>query len=418
MHPHSIDEHAPLLSEVSLPMNSSTHSISVSSRSPIHSDSSLIHTDSSLIRSDSFPISFPSSNLLRDPSVSFARTDFHLLDMFTSWRQALDEQRREGRGQEQVEIELEHGREINHDSQEREIEIGENRGDQGNEREVAETILMQLKPLFPFVVMLLFMLMVENVAQLLALVGIVQVIWQVQYVLMKVSRHELDKNYAAAGAVVSFLVAFFYILFFALMGLYRIYFFMISSRPSLFEALWFSCVGGCIMRLLAQSAEACIYFMQPLRIKNYIIAVRMFGLFIRSIPQIPIWCSFAYMANFNFDSFNEFFIVFYLWHKLPIIFAAFFNFVRALQSAILSKPFFGSYLTESELHVLEDRNCAICFQDFVNPLKLQCTHIFCEGCISNWLQEQKTCPLCRQTVVSAAFNTKTASPDYPILDVF
>ncbi|XP_061134894.1 RING finger and transmembrane domain-containing protein 2 isoform X3 [Syngnathus typhle] len=43
--------------------------------------------------------------------------------------------------------------------------------------------------------------------------------------------------------------------------------------------------------------------------------------------------------------------------------------------------------------------CALCQTRFREPVALLCQHIFCEECLSSWLDRERACPLCRTTVV-------------------
>ncbi|XP_052754421.1 RING finger and transmembrane domain-containing protein 2 [Galleria mellonella] len=43
-------------------------------------------------------------------------------------------------------------------------------------------------------------------------------------------------------------------------------------------------------------------------------------------------------------------------------------------------------------------SCPICHDDYTTPVRLDCSHIFCELCISAWLDREHTCPLCRAKV--------------------
>ncbi|XP_013174143.1 PREDICTED: RING finger and transmembrane domain-containing protein 2 isoform X2 [Papilio xuthus] len=43
-------------------------------------------------------------------------------------------------------------------------------------------------------------------------------------------------------------------------------------------------------------------------------------------------------------------------------------------------------------------SCPICHDDYTTPVRLGCSHIFCELCISAWLDREHTCPLCRAKV--------------------
>ncbi|XP_072949933.1 E3 ubiquitin-protein ligase RNFT2-like [Epargyreus clarus] len=43
-------------------------------------------------------------------------------------------------------------------------------------------------------------------------------------------------------------------------------------------------------------------------------------------------------------------------------------------------------------------SCPICHDDYTTPVRLGCSHIFCELCIAAWLDREHTCPLCRAKV--------------------
>ncbi|KMZ65528.1 hypothetical protein ZOSMA_31G01160 [Zostera marina] len=45
--------------------------------------------------------------------------------------------------------------------------------------------------------------------------------------------------------------------------------------------------------------------------------------------------------------------------------------------------------------------CAICQEKMHAPILLRCKHIFCEDCVSEWFERERTCPLCRALVKSA-----------------
>ncbi|XP_015513385.1 ring finger protein, transmembrane 2 isoform X1 [Neodiprion pinetum] len=42
--------------------------------------------------------------------------------------------------------------------------------------------------------------------------------------------------------------------------------------------------------------------------------------------------------------------------------------------------------------------CAICHEEYATPVRLRCKHIFCETCVSTWLDRESTCPLCRAPI--------------------
>ncbi|XP_015126106.1 E3 ubiquitin-protein ligase RNFT1 isoform X2 [Diachasma alloeum] len=42
--------------------------------------------------------------------------------------------------------------------------------------------------------------------------------------------------------------------------------------------------------------------------------------------------------------------------------------------------------------------CVICHEEYSTPVQLHCKHIFCEACVSIWLDRERTCPLCRSPI--------------------
>ena len=52
---------------------------------------------------------------------------------------------------------------------------------------------------------------------------------------------------------------------------------------------------------------------------------------------------------------------------------------------------------------LKTENCSICIELIENDnneiIKLNCNHVFHKDCLSPWLVNENTCPLCRQTVI-------------------
>ncbi|MCP9266223.1 RING finger and transmembrane domain-containing protein 2 [Dirofilaria immitis] len=60
----------------------------------------------------------------------------------------------------------------------------------------------------------------------------------------------------------------------------------------------------------------------------------------------------------------------------------------------------------------DSTQCTICFNDFCNPIRLSCGHIFCEECIGTWLDNEHTCPMCRATVAQEDNMWKSGDTTY------
>ena len=46
--------------------------------------------------------------------------------------------------------------------------------------------------------------------------------------------------------------------------------------------------------------------------------------------------------------------------------------------------------------------CSICQERFRDPTKLRCGHVFCEECVGEWFERERTCPLCRAVIKTGA----------------
>ena len=59
---------------------------------------------------------------------------------------------------------------------------------------------------------------------------------------------------------------------------------------------------------------------------------------------------------------------------------------------------------EEKIQDLTDRitskTCSICMELITNPILIECTHIFCGGCLLKWLKTNKNCPNCRTNINS------------------
>ena len=80
----------------------------------------------------------------------------------------------------------------------------------------------------------------------------------------------------------------------------------------------------------------------------------------------------------------------------------------------------GEPVSMASLLALEDGQrlaCSVCTEPFVLQqrgvvVKLHCGHMFCAGCIEEWLRREHTCPLCRSEISTALGPRKHAAPPF------
>ena len=75
----------------------------------------------------------------------------------------------------------------------------------------------------------------------------------------------------------------------------------------------------------------------------------------------------------------------------------------SLQAVLWFSLPIGKYASDAELMELGEDGCTICQEEHTNPVRLECSHIYCEECITSWCERNTsaTCPLCRAPIVSA-----------------
>ncbi|TDH70531.1 hypothetical protein CCR75_006942 [Bremia lactucae] len=73
---------------------------------------------------------------------------------------------------------------------------------------------------------------------------------------------------------------------------------------------------------------------------------------------------------------------------------------------------FGVYVTHDELVESGAPNCSICYEAMRRPVKLACSHIFCEECVTEWFDHERSCPLCRASVGSGTSSEENFRPQF------
>lgn len=53
---------------------------------------------------------------------------------------------------------------------------------------------------------------------------------------------------------------------------------------------------------------------------------------------------------------------------------------------------------KERISYISTKNCSICMELITNPIMIECTHIFCGGCLLKWLKNNRNCPYCRNNI--------------------
>ncbi|KAL9450767.1 hypothetical protein AB3S75_012493 [Citrus x aurantiifolia] len=79
--------------------------------------------------------------------------------------------------------------------------------------------------------------------------------------------------------------------------------------------------------------------------------------------------------------------VMFVMYRLPFVECLMFG-------ALISATYPVTVLSIFQVNAAGDL-CAICQEKMHAPILLRCKHIFCEDCVSEWFERERTCPLCR-----------------------
>ncbi|KAL8257398.1 hypothetical protein R6Q59_029439 [Mikania micrantha] len=119
----------------------------------------------------------------------------------------------------------------------------------------------------------------------------------------------------------------------------------------------------------------------------------------RAFLPAPVW--YRFFLNKEYGSlFSSLTTGLYLTFKLTSIVEKVGSFWTALKALSRKEVHYGSYATSEQVIEAGDL-CAICQEKMQAPVLLRCKHIFCEDCVSEWFERERTCPLCRSVVKPA-----------------
>lgn len=123
----------------------------------------------------------------------------------------------------------------------------------------------------------------------------------------------------------------------------------------------------------------------------------------RALLPTPVW--YRFFLNREYGSlFSSLTTGLYLTFKLTSVVEKVQCFISALKALSRKEVHYGVYATAEQVTAAGDL-CAICQEKMHSPILLRCKHIFCEDCVSEWFERERTCPLCRALVKAADLRT-------------
>ena len=176
--------------------------------------------------------------------------------------------------------------------------------------------------------------------------------------------------------------------------------------PPFWHAIFIIMVNDTMVRQAAMVFK-CILLMyyKNSRGRNYrkqgqlLTLVEYLLLLYRALLPAPVW--YRFFLNKEYGSlFSSLMTGLYLTFKLTSVVEKVQSFFVALKALSRKEVHYGVYATSEQVIAAGDL-CAICQEKMHAPILLRCKHIFCEDCVSEWFERERTCPLCRALVKPA-----------------
>ncbi|KAL5550379.1 hypothetical protein UlMin_000555 [Ulmus minor] len=176
--------------------------------------------------------------------------------------------------------------------------------------------------------------------------------------------------------------------------------------PPFWHAIFIIMVNDTLVRQAAMILKCIllIYFKNS-RGRNYrkqgqmLTLIEYLLLLYRALLPTPVW--YRFFLNKEYGSlFSSLMTGLYLTFKLTSIVEKVQSFFTALKALSRKEVHYGAYATSEQVNAAGDL-CAICQEKMHAPILLRCKHIFCEDCVSEWFERERTCPLCRALVKPA-----------------
>ncbi|XP_078437136.1 uncharacterized protein LOC144707765 [Wolffia australiana] len=119
----------------------------------------------------------------------------------------------------------------------------------------------------------------------------------------------------------------------------------------------------------------------------------------RALLPTPVWYRFFLNKEYG-TLFSSLITGLYLTFKLTSTVDKVRSSFAALRALSHKEVHYGFHATADQVAAAGDM-CTICQEKMQSPVLLRCKHMFCEDCVSEWFERERTCPLCRATVKPA-----------------
>ncbi|KAM9456577.1 E3 ubiquitin-protein ligase RNFT1 isoform 2-T2 [Clarias gariepinus] len=211
------------------------------------------------------------------------------------------------------------------------------------------------------------------------------------------------------------------LLFYYTFEMDSLYFCLILIKPHVepldfWEVLWIVGVTSFIVKFLFMGLKCCILLLPACimvykRRGKWYMFIEELGQFYQVIAPVPPWFHYLLRSQAVDSSvgitLDVLLALLYIILKLLELYSRYGSLHTTVQT-FFSYEVNGAPATQSQCSGAGDL-CLICQSKFKKPRVLLCQHIFCEECIVLWLNQEKTCPVCRTTITDRIHKWKTGA---------
>lgn len=191
----------------------------------------------------------------------------------------------------------------------------------------------------------------------------------------------------------------------------------------LWDALFIICLSDFIVRFVTMSLKClcnCMLWgrVNWRRLGMYYSLIEVCSNFYRTALPTSVWYSY-FMSVLSEDLIiSSLGTGFYLILKLLLLVTSLQHVSNVVTQIASNEVIYGRYASAESLRGHEEEDCSICQEKMVAPIVLECSHIFCEDCVTTWLDRERTCPLCRAIITAAGNRQNTDGCTSPFIPIF
>jgi len=178
------------------------------------------------------------------------------------------------------------------------------------------------------------------------------------------------------------------------------YFNLIFTLPKyqkwdLWTLLWVVYATFCIIKMSVMLIKGLMILMPNSCLSyrkrgSYFSLLEHISQFYISLLTIRPWIAFILDVNQQSGLFSIILLIFYICIKTYNVYKSVISMHQSVRQAFETLPYPSASTNE-----LTETMCPICQSQYKDPIVLPCKHIFCEECVSSWIDRNASCPMCR-----------------------